>query len=497
MKKQNEPGNPIKKGKTLIITCGICLAVFILAIAVLIVTFNNLITKHDQEMSGEICTIMTEKMNTAIDSMIATTAGVGAVLTAENFSTAAEAYDAIQETEVSDEHFLSMGFVDADKNIYATDTEKSEFKKWELLKTADLADPVSISVPYRSAICGQPVFTMFSRFGYGDGKQGWMFVTYRFDYLQKVAVTSSLGDNLDIGLVDSDSFNVIVCVTKDGRYIGSWTNTYLVLQDLDEKETGKFTSWMADMKKGEESIAVQYEYDGMDYTQFTTKIESMPGWYLVVRIPSSVLSSTMEHFKNHVINFVFVLLIIVFVLVFSMYRFNKHENELLEEISEHDPLTGLLNRRAFEMCLKQKVEAKKYFALIFFDVDHFKIVNDTLGHDIGDELLVKFSQILVSKLGKSGKIFRLGGDEFIGILDMDNQYDIDEKLRITLHEVHQITLSNSEGLIEKMSFSAGIARFPFDADEMDNLTKYADEALYNIKKNGRDGYCWYENLKKE
>lgn len=485
---------PKRRGKSLFIILGLCLIVFIVAISTLIAALNKLMATHDQNLSNEICTIMTEKIDIAIDSMNKTTEGVAKVLSLQHYDSAEQAYKSLDLTSLDDDQFLSIGIIDAKKNLYATETEKSEFEKWNLVATAELANPVSMSVPYRSMVCGQPVITMFSKFTYGANETGWVFLTYRFKDLEEIAYTASMDRDIYVEMLNSESLNMIVCVSSDENSVGRWNNAYLLKDILDDPTGEQFSQWLEAIQNGESINSLSYYYDDVHYTQSSTKIETMPGWYLIVRIPSSKLSDAMGHFRNYVINFALILLILVIILVISMYQLNRRENQLLEEISEHDTLTGLFNRRAFQLFAKDRIAHGRNTALAFIDVDHFKIVNDTLGHDAGDELLVKFTDILTDCLGNESVLFRFGGDEFIALIDMESEENVNSKMLKALNEVHNLKLSSSMDFDEEMSFSAGIASYPSDAEDLDELIKCADEALYQIKENGRDGYCWYKNI---
>ena len=314
---------PKRRGKSLFIILGLCLIVFIVAISLFIASFNKLMSTHDQNLSDEICTIMTEKMNIAIDSMNTTTQGVATVLSIQDYRNAEEAYNSLNIDSIEKDQFLSIGIIDADKNIYATDAEKREFDKWNLMATAELAAPVSMSVPYRSMLCGQPVVTMFSKFTYGNNEKGWVFITHRFRDLEEIAYTDSMDKDIDVELLNSQSLNSIICVSSDENAVGKWNNAYLVKDTLDDPTGTSFNKWLESIKKGEGDNSISYYHNGVHYTQSSTKIETMPGWYLIVRIPSSKLSDAMGHFRNYVINFVIILLIIVIILVISMYQLNS------------------------------------------------------------------------------------------------------------------------------------------------------------------------------
>ena len=497
MVKQSEKIKNPNKSNVLFGILSICLIVFIIAISLLIASFNKLMLEHDEKMTGELCTIMAEKINLAIESMNDTTEAVAIVLSAESFDTVEQAYDTLNFESfeyMNNDQFLSMGLLDANKKVYATEPEIREFEKWNLTEIVDMAEPVSMSVPYRSKLSGQPVITQFAKFYYGDNEQGWLYVTYKFNNLQKIANTQSVGNHIEVDLVDSKSFNVIICVSNDEKAVGSWSNAYLIKQNLDASMEENYNSWLKAMRNGVENISSAYTENGIRYIQYSTKIASMPGWYLEVRVSSEALSATLGDLRNLVINFIVVLLVVVLVLMFVMYKINKRENALLEEISENDSLTGLHNRRAFELYAKERIDKGKYFVLILLDIDHFKDVNDNLGHDMGDELLEKFSSIMSNTLGKDAILFRLGGDEFVALTELNIQEEIDEKLKQSLEEIHRIKLSTDAELKRTLSFSAGASRFPFDAAELDTLLKCADRALYHVKQNGRDGYYWYEDL---
>ena len=493
MKKQSDI-RYIKENKLLYIALFICFTVFFLAVYVLIASFNGLIEKHDQRLSGEICNLVSEKMNNSISSSTEAVERIASVLSTQNFDNPEDIYNILKK----EEKYESMGFIDENLNIYGTDYEKEEFEKWSLVQSATLADPVSMSVPYRSTTSGQPVITMFAKTKYGKNKKGWLFATSRFKDLQDVATTSVFLNDIDIWIMDAESANMIRCNSNEQNVDGSWSNCFLIMQTLDSENKEHYYQWFQKMQKGSKDLGMNYILDGVYYSQYASQISSMPGWYVVVRIPSSVLSDTMSSFRNYVLNFIVVLLVVVLFLIFVMYRVSKRENEMLEELSIRDPLTGLFNRRAFDVLTKKWLDSKKNAALIFLDLDYFKQINDNLGHDAGDMLLSGFADILTTIFGEKGLAFRVGGDEFVVIVESDSVEEITEKMRQTQQEVASISLPNFkehgvEGKV-KVSFSAGLAMYPENASNLSNLKKCADTALYDVKERGRNGFCWYSNL---
>ncbi len=482
----------IKGGKSFFVTLIICLALFFAATGLLLIAFNRLISRHDQRLSAEICTIMSEKMNSSIKYMTEAAYDMAALLSAQDFSSPREIYETIKDNRSVD--YLSAGFIDESGERYATPEEASEFYKWDLLKVAALANPVSISAPYRSSVYGHPVITMFAQFKYNGSHHGFMFTTYKLKELQKMAVTQSLDSDIEIWLMNADSANIIQCAGSDEHAIGSWTNAYLSMQNIKESDIPVYKDWLERVRHREDNIGITYSIDDTFYSQHCSKIESMPGWYVVVRIPSNALSATMHTFRNYVIAFLALLLVVVIVLITNMYRMLKRDNEILEILSTHDPLTGVLNRRAFDIAAKKRIQSGSKCALIFFDLDYFKQVNDNYGHNVGDKFLVTFSDALKNNFSQNGLISRFGGDEFVVITDLNSSEEVTSRILKTKEDVSDTTMP--DGSVYSISFSSGAARYPYDADDLSLLKKRADTALYEVKENGRNGYLWFEDLGK-
>ncbi|MCR5001707.1 MAG: sensor domain-containing diguanylate cyclase [Lachnospiraceae bacterium] len=494
-KKDQYELNLIKGGSSFYLTLVICLIVFFGAIAMLISAFDNLISRHDQQLSGEICTIMSEKMNASIEFMTESAKSMTSVLSAQEIDSLDDIYSTLKAYKKGE--YLSIGFVDSSGEIFATDEEKEEFEKWKLMNTAVHANPVSMSAPYRSSVYGQPVITMFADFEYGSySRHGYMFITYLLKDLQEIAVTESLGDDVEIWLMDAESANIIQCAGSDEHSLGSWTNAYLSMQTIDKADVPTYSAWLDSVRQLNDNIGISYSINDVYYSQYCSKINSMPGWYVVVRIPSNTLSATMNTFRNYVLVFLAVLLIVVIVLIANMYRLNKRESKMLTSLSIHDPLTGALNRRAFDLAAEQLLSRGRDHALIFFDIDYFKQVNDRFGHDAGDRLLVSFSESLKNNFSKSGIISRFGGDEFVVLTEMNDQEVINGLLKKTTEEVHSFDLNDRDKDDREfiISFSAGAARYPADADNLSALKKCADTALYETKERGRNGYLWFTDV---
>ena len=171
----------------------------------------------------------------------------------------------------------------------------------------------------------------------------------------------------------------------------------------------------------------------------------------------------------------------------------KKYEEKLVYLAYHDALTGINNRKAFYERLEEGLAyARRYnteIALVFIDIDKFKQVNDTLGHEIGDALLVEIAQRLQGCVRETDFLCRIGGDEFTVILNNPKQTNpeivaerIVEKIAAP-YLLHDIS-------IDYVSASIGISRFPIDAQDAEELVKTADTAMYKAKET-RNCYVCY------
>ena len=160
----------------------------------------------------------------------------------------------------------------------------------------------------------------------------------------------------------------------------------------------------------------------------------------------------------------------------------------------YDSLTGIPNRRLFQEKLVQAIkEADRYerkFALLYLDIDKFKEINDTLGHEAGDELLKKFSKRVQSSLRDSDTLGRQGGDEFTILLcdikEEQTAVRIAERILNSLQEPWTI---NNKKIYTTSSI--GVAFYPKDGTSFDELMKYADTAMYAAKETGRNNIKVY------
>lgn len=173
-------------------------------------------------------------------------------------------------------------------------------------------------------------------------------------------------------------------------------------------------------------------------------------------------------------------------------------NAELRRMAMYDQLTGLPNRRLFrelfEHALAVARRGRQPMALMFIDLDRFKHINDTHGHPAGDALLLCISQRLRETARESDIIGRLGGDEFVALLPLATSFESIAHTALRLiHAVEMPVPLDSNGLTVRISASIGVARYPRDGDEFDDLLRRADQAMYRAKALGRGRYALYRD----
>ena len=159
-----------------------------------------------------------------------------------------------------------------------------------------------------------------------------------------------------------------------------------------------------------------------------------------------------------------------------------YKNEL-EHLSVTDSLTGIKNRHYFDSKIQEEIiRANRYeysFSIIMFDIDHFKSINDTYGHQVGDEVLVEYSMLVLNMLRESDVFCRVGGEEFVMILpytEINEAKKIAQKIRVAVQEYKKIV---------PITISGGVAQYRKE-DDYETIYKRVDAALYEAKESGRN-----------
>lgn len=173
----------------------------------------------------------------------------------------------------------------------------------------------------------------------------------------------------------------------------------------------------------------------------------------------------------------------------------KHMEEQIKHMAQHDSLTGLPNRNLlqdrYQQCCHRAEREQRSFAILMMDMDGFKTVNDTLGHDRGDQLLQQVAKRLEHCIRKTDTLCRLGGDEFIMLLgELHQREDATRVAELVLRTLSQpFVLEQNQ--IAQIGVSIGIALYPTDGATLEALLKSADIAMYRAKDGGRNRYEFF------
>lgn len=178
----------------------------------------------------------------------------------------------------------------------------------------------------------------------------------------------------------------------------------------------------------------------------------------------------------------------------GQYMVRQAAEEAVKRVALHDALTGLPNRTMFNQRLSHAIDQSDRYgrrlAVLFIDLDRFKVINDTLGHDSGDELLREAAKRFSNALRSSDTVARLGGDEFVVLIEdvPDPLYvgSLAQKLITVLHAGFMLS-----GKEYHISASIGVSTYPDDASDMQTLLKNADIAMYRAKEQGRNMFQFY------
>lgn len=215
--------------------------------------------------------------------------------------------------------------------------------------------------------------------------------------------------------------------------------------------------------------------------------------YLYLVFSSAVIGLTVYGVYNWAFNIVYIFntSIALFMGGFIAYYIEKTMNnafDLIMHASNTDSLTGLWNRKRSDEIIKRlnsesQLQDSQY-SIIMLDIDFFKNINDKHGHQMGDQVLVEFSRMIVKSFRKVDMTFRWGGEEFLVVLPNTNIAEAEKMVESFIQTTRK---HNFVDLEDQITVSAGVAQYTSTLNN-DELVKLADDALYESKNNGRDRY---------
>ena len=317
-------------------------------------------------------------------------------------------------------------------------------------------------------------------------------------------------DKLDIHLISILSLQGITVLSTNPRTLGRKTSDYIASKAL---KTSKPISYMAyqDLVSSMEALQV-HRYVVTSYVPLLKKPEQQIVGVIEIKLDVTEFVNDINH-KLTISYFIIAALLSVYLVVLfflaqragdtikKLKQGMDKQEKLVQHQRYHDTLTGLPNRIRFRDSLEHEMKLCKLknnlLALLFIDLDYFQKVNDALGYSIGDKLLIEVSERLQQCVRAGDTIARIGGDEFVIILQsinvLDEAEDIARQILKTIAEVYKF---DEKELF--MSLSIGIAMYPFTEDDANSLLKKANSAMKKAKQAGRNTFRYFtENTRKQ
>lgn len=275
------------------------------------------------------------------------------------------------------------------------------------------------------------------------------------------------------------NFNVFF-VDKEGKVVLSEVGVNRVSYLDESKELNVLKNNILE----ETSKTLEYTKENRNYILNTKYIKELNLYLLVEAQMEDFTKEVKKTFYLNLITSLCVTFIIIVIILYTVKSYNKK----LEHLAAFDTLTKLPNRRTFNLNFQKALHLYKRDnisrSVIFFDIDNFKLINDTYGHLVGDTVLKRIATILNIQIRNSDYISRWGGEEFLILLQdssLENTFEVAQKLRMTFEndiELHDLIKGG-------VTASFGVTTFQAD-DTLEKIVTRADEALYKAKYKGKN-----------
>lgn len=299
-------------------------------------------------------------------------------------------------------------------------------------------------------------------------------VTERKKNEESLRLAATVFENTDEGILITDKDGIIVAANPAFTEITGYTEQEAIGQSPRLLQSGYHDT--AFYQRLWKSLLVHDRWQGEIWNQHKN-LRIFPEWLTISAVKNA------QNVTTH------------YVAVFSDISVIKEAQEALTFQANHDPLTNLPNRKLLrqriELAIQRAERQRRQIAVLFIDLDRFKNVNDTMGHSVGDALLIEAARRMSALLRPSDTLARWGGDEFVLLVEEDvsvaNVSGLADKLldvfrQSLMVEVHEIDITTS----------IGVSLYPDNAGDVDSLLSQADMAVYQAKDEGRNGLQFYE-----
>jgi diguanylate cyclase (GGDEF)-like protein len=312
---------------------------------------------------------------------------------------------------------------------------------------------------------------------------------------------NKLLDKLLVILLQNAGAHRVMLLAKDKEdwYVeaeGTTSEKRISLSNLEPFDTRKDLplSLIRYAQRTQESVLVQTPEELEQYAEQDEYIKiTQPQSMLVIPVFHHGELQSILYLENKSVSMAFKNEHIRILQILSSQTAISLQNARLYYQATHDTLTGLANRNllyhVFEYSANKSKVSQFSIAIMLFDLDYFKKINDTLGHLVGDKVLVHISNLISTCIGKENLAARLGGDEFVAMVEYQ---DVNEVTKIAEKFIQKLKEPvNIEGHMLTLSSSVGISLFPGDGESISDLLKLADMALYRVKAIGKNQFQFY------
>jgi len=222
--------------------------------------------------------------------------------------------------------------------------------------------------------------------------------------------------------------------------------------------------------------------------------EAMRLFFTLIEAP---IHNFMKASFFHAYAYIFTIILTTFLPFCFFWIMSKELENDLRKLTNQDQLTGILNRRGFEYLAQNEFlkpnKIQNKLTVFMLDIDFFKRINDTYGHDAGDYVLTNFVSVISQNLRSSDIFARIGGEEFVIILSLRSQDQINILAQRLKNKIAETKFSTGKHKIN-MTISIGISTITSELETLQGLVLKADSALYASKRNGRNQVTWYESF---
>ncbi len=494
--------DPREKQRSKMFTLGgIVVAILAIISFVLFISFNyNKIDSINDAFLVEIATGLADKVSVKMDDAQQSLMTVrSAVLQANTEQEALQALAILNTHTVFDDIYICFG----DEVLLNGRGQKIFIDTQELQYEAEDGEVVFLS-PTVDEKSGNELFLISTPIYKGTSRVASLYGVYYLDNFEQVLDLKSFGGEAFFHLCEIDGTPLILSGNSNNLFEDG--NMYTFISSLDIKNGHTAASLEEDMSNGNSAL-LKYNVNGESRSAVMVTVQNTP-WCIVSIVQSEVTAGMVNEISNG--TFVFTIIIAAIFstyLIMTQISMHKVQAKLVKALEasryltnslqisvETDALTRTYSRETATEKIAEVIAKmdgdKMEHALISVDVDNFKEINDTYGHQTGDIYLQEFSGALKSVLRTNDVIGRLGGDEFVVLLhNVGNKENTQKILERMFEKVQDININNLS--FENVGISAGVMMLPTQEQDFETLSNFADKALYEAKNSGKNKFVFY------